>query len=487
MVTKNYKSDFDFILKLYSALTDSSGKETEREELPWPDYDWTATLWTQSKANAYVASCIGGKCSNCYNDNGQIHIVVDDHHMGPGRLKVEFRAELPREIYPDGYQRNVIPEPLDIELVAGKGDLPSEMEAELFLPYIKGDKGDAFTYADFTAEQIAGLQKPATDAATEAKATEKSVKDAEALRIVAENNRISSEQIRQTREQERFNAENSRQQYESERGRSEQIRVSNEDDRVLAENARVAAEQNRATEFAGYSDAIEEAKHKVFDDLWRAAVGDYGSINHTHVEGGVTKPYYLNKLWLTYEEAVATMIYGNHLMGSQAFSYNNTTFIRTNLPPLDVIDGQTCPCKMMFLGQRKLEVAIVTAVSNGAIWLTPDSYAMFGSCPKLHTVIGIINMVVVSSADKYNTPFHNCPALENVKISGLKTSLFLGSCAAISLESLSYLVANAVNTSAITITVHPDIYARLTDENNTEWHQVLLDATEKNIIFATPT
>ena len=29
----------------------------------------------------------------------------------------------------------------------------------------KGDKGDAFTYDDFTAEQIAGLQKPATDAA----------------------------------------------------------------------------------------------------------------------------------------------------------------------------------------------------------------------------------------------------------------------------------------------------------------------------------
>ena len=29
----------------------------------------------------------------------------------------------------------------------------------------KGDKGDAFTYDDFTDEQIAGLQKPATDAA----------------------------------------------------------------------------------------------------------------------------------------------------------------------------------------------------------------------------------------------------------------------------------------------------------------------------------
>ncbi len=38
----------------------------------------------------------------------------------------------------------------------------------------------------------------------------------------------------------------------------------------------------------------------------------------------------------------------------------------------------------------------------------------------------------------------------------------------------------------VTITVHPDVYAKLTDESNTEWHQVLLDAAEKQITFATP-
>ncbi|WP_303023043.1 hypothetical protein [Duncaniella muris] len=36
-----------------------------------------------------------------------------------------------------------------------------------------------------------------------------------------------------------------------------------------------------------------------------------------------------------------------------------------------------------------------------------------------------------------------------------------------------------------TITVHPNIYAKLTDEANTQWHQILLDAAEKNINFAT--
>ena len=172
MTKINYKDDFDFILRLYTVLTDSSGNEVEgsRKEIGWPEYDWVATFWTSSKANPFVARARGGECVNCYNDNGQIHIVADNHRLGKGRLNVEFTAELPRGIYADGYQRNVIPAALDIELIAGTGDLPRQIQAELLLPYIKGDKGDkgdAFTYADFTDEEIAELQKPATDAANE--------------------------------------------------------------------------------------------------------------------------------------------------------------------------------------------------------------------------------------------------------------------------------------------------------------------------------
>lgn len=46
-------------------------------------------------------------------------------------------------------------------------------------------------------------------------------------------------------------------------------------------------------------------------------------------------------------------------------------------------------------------------------------------------------------------------------------------------------MANAANTSAITITVHPDVYAKLTDESNAEWYAVLTAAAAKNITFAT--
>lgn len=47
------------------------------------------------------------------------------------------------------------------------------------------------------------------------------------------------------------------------------------------------------------------------------------------------------------------------------------------------------------------------------------------------------------------------------------------------------MVTNAANTAAITITVHPDVYAKLTDEDNAEWHQILIDAEDKNIQFVT--
>ena len=50
----------------------------------------------------------------------------------------------------------------------------------------QGPKGNAFTYADFTPGQIAELQKPAADAIAAVEATEKAVKDAEALRVNAE-------------------------------------------------------------------------------------------------------------------------------------------------------------------------------------------------------------------------------------------------------------------------------------------------------------
>ena len=288
MATKNYQSDFNFILKLYTVLKDKDGKEVSRTELSWPDYDWTAKFWTSSKPNAYTASCIGGVCTNCRNSDGKVLIVVNDHHMGLGTLKVDFKAELPRELYPDGSERNVVPGDLDIELVRGAGDFPSDFEAELLLPYIKGD---AFTYDDFTPEQLADLRRPATEAASDLSdikkalaadeqartkaeterqtaeerrsgnetartAAEKIRADAEALRVKAEELRAEAEKLRDEAEKLRVSAEEARKAAEAQRVTDEKKRKSAEDTRTANEAARVSAEQSRV--------AAEEARAKAF-------------------------------------------------------------------------------------------------------------------------------------------------------------------------------------------------------------------------------
>lgn len=55
----------------------------------------------------------------------------------------------------------------------------------------------------------------------------------------------------------------------------------------------------------------------------------------------------------------------------------------------------------------------------------------------------------------------------------------------LSRESLEYLVENAANTAPIAITVHPDVYAKLTDESNAEWYAVNEVAIARDIQFVT--
>lgn len=88
------------------------------------------------------------------------------------------------------------------------------VEEMVALPGEKGDKGDPFTYDDFTPEQIADLQRPATEAAEVAnQAAEKANKaatDIEALGVTLtaeEAKRESAESGRASAESERAEAE----------------------------------------------------------------------------------------------------------------------------------------------------------------------------------------------------------------------------------------------------------------------------------------
>lgn len=108
---------------------------------------------------------------------------------------------------------------------------------------------------------------------------------------------------------------------------------------------------------------------------------------------------------------------------------------------------------------------------------------MFLNCSKLKTIRGGIKFD--STITNYTLMFSGCALLETVKCNGIVASISFSDSPLLSLESLQYLIANAANTSAITVTVHADVYAKIQDETQTEWHALIASAQEKNITFAT--
>ena len=126
----NYRSGVDYILVL---------KDARGNDIGWPDYDWSAKVYTRRRMCAVEVSCRGGVPVNCWNDNGRVHVALKDHRLEPGVMTIEFTAELPDGHFPDGSKPVAVPVEVGLELVRGAAPCPKQMQIELVLPYIKGD------------------------------------------------------------------------------------------------------------------------------------------------------------------------------------------------------------------------------------------------------------------------------------------------------------------------------------------------------------
>ena len=109
----------------------------------------------------------------------------------------------------------------------------------------------------------------------------------------------------------------------------------------------------------------------------------------------------------------------------------------------------------------------------------------FSYCGNLRVIDGNFDISGITNASLVLGIFERCERLEEFRLTGLKVNIGFPQNRAISYASMEYLISNAANSNAITITVHPDVYAKLTDEANAEWHALLAAAAEKNITFAT--
>ena len=118
---------------------------------------------------------------------------------------------------------------------------------------------------------------------------------------------------------------------------------------------------------------------------------------------------------------------------------------------------------------------------------------MFNGCSALHTVIGVLG----GNDSNREILIGNAPKLVKLRINRLVRNLDIRYSPLWSLESVSYTIENAGNgNTAITITVHADVYAKLTGDTTNEaaaaltadelsqWQALLTKAAGKHIAFA---
>ena len=197
--------------------------------------------------------------------------------------------------------------------------------------------------------------------------------------------------------------------------------------------------------------------------------------------------YELNGLTDITEEQMRTIYIQTHHVTRQtsfAASLANTNSIRTNYP-LEVFGGyRHIDVHAMFAGCVSLEVAALDINVNRIVYPSSVHY-LFQNCKKLKEVICIIRMDYANFSEKYEKMFYQCFALVSVSLRGVKYDISFSNSPNISINSLQFLITSASNASPITVTVHSDVYAKIQDESNADWHALIEAATAKQITFAT--
>lgn len=252
----------------------------------------------------------------------------------------------------------------------------------------------------------------------------------------------------------------------------------------------------------------DSAKRAVFNDMFNSE----GNIcNRSHYSRSVSAkydpenapdashPYWCNKIWLTYEEAMDA--YNHRLAPSEspAGAIRQCVPLRTAICSLHTMLGEKLSFSSTFHSLSKLEVARLSTNDVQGVWVSNMQGAFYG-CSKLKEIMPTI-IDSTDSSLSWHTAFSRCAELESFQIKELRHNLNLKESPKLSLATMQYLVNNASTEitagSPVVVTVHADVFAKLTgdttneaaaaltDDEKTAWAAVLTAATSKYISFAT--
>ena len=481
----NRLSDHDFLLAL--AYLNQQGET----EYGFPPYDWELKFYTSSPLNFYTVSCRGGVMLNCQREGDMVRVIMDGHKLSTGVLRARSTIYIPDSNFPDGTRRVVDEHEFKTLFVSGHGTLASGPQLELLFPYVKGEPGKPFTYDDFTPEQLEGLRgpqgKPLTyDDLTPGQIAELQRPATEAAQLVtsaidaatATNNAITKA------EQTRVEAE--------------QSRAATEQTRVEAEALRVEAEQARAREFAGFAQDIDRASKQCFIDLFNTAAGPCGKYDPDNAPDA-DHPFLCNELWLTYEEAMLVYEYRvttHHDFYERCYDpgfASRTKLLRTVLSPIYTQYGETLDLTRFVCYCQNVEILNISTNTSQHFNIGPCDDA-FRDCSSLREVHPSLIFTKLPSYGQNAIPFRGCSSLERL-FAEFRVNAYLQDCPKLSLASVEYIASHS--SAGVTVTVHPDVYAKLTGDTTNaaaaaltadelaQWQEVLGQAVAKNISFAT--
>lgn len=211
--------------------------------------------------------------------------------------------------------------------------------------------------------------------------------------------------------------------------------------------------------------AEKEAVYKVFDDAWTADGG-------TVVESGVS--YGLNGLTLTLAEAIEVEKLAVRSRTDVTGRLYNTK-VRTNIFRFRSAYYMTIGISIFAQGS---DAEVLRLAPGDSAWVGSTDSA-FNGCRKLRSILTtLVDFNESSAMYWWRQAFKNCVALEDVKILGLKGPVSFGDSPLLKLDSLQYIVKGVyAEATGVVITVHPDVYARVTDE-------IFEAAAAKNVTIA---
>lgn len=244
-----------------------------------------------------------------------------------------------------------------------------------------------------------------------------------------------------------------------------------------------------------FGEIVHAARQALFDNMWIEA-GWIDNVQYTSIDrkNHPDEPYILNGIPHTYELALHTYRVCNGISAQDyRGAFTGDKLIKTNFP---IPGGHLFNYSMqgMFNNCSNLEIA---QFGNNSIYPNVIE-AAFKGCSKLREIKGVIMMTYISSP-YWQRIFEGCVALESVKLNNLNRSTSLKDSPKLNYDSLNYLITTKTNTNttAITITVHPDVYAKLTgdttndaagdlsEEELAQWQGLVPLALAKDISFAT--